>query len=62
MRKFLWMQITKDKYELPIAVADSAGQLAQITGENKSNIKTQAMRAMQGSSTSFIRIELEENE
>lgn len=26
----LWMKVTKDKYELPVAVADSATELAKI--------------------------------
>lgn len=28
----LWMMVSKDKYELPLAVADSAPQLAEMVG------------------------------
>lgn len=30
----VWMEITRDKYQLPIAVASSRKELAQITGKN----------------------------
>lgn len=28
----VWMMVSKDKYELPLAVADSAPQLAEMVG------------------------------
>lgn len=31
-RKPLWLMVTKDKYQLPLAVADTAAELAQIVG------------------------------
>lgn len=34
----LYMMVTKDKYELPIAVADTAEGLANMTGKNKHTI------------------------
>lgn len=36
--KYLWMKITNDKYELPIAIADSAAELARMTGTTKNNV------------------------
>lgn len=30
--KPLWLMVTKDKYQLPLAVADTAAELAQIVG------------------------------
>ena len=29
MKQMIWMMVTTDKYELPMAVADSAGELAR---------------------------------
>lgn len=29
---FLWMEISKDRYELPIHIADTAKELAELTG------------------------------
>lgn len=32
MKKYLWIAVTADELELPIAVADSQSQLAEILG------------------------------
>ena len=32
MRKFIWMAVTPDKYELPVAVADTALELGRMLG------------------------------
>lgn len=34
----LWLAVTADQYELPIAVADSIPQLAQMLGMNKGSL------------------------
>lgn len=34
----LWMCVTKDKYELPIAVADTAEELAKQIGLKSTNV------------------------
>lgn len=31
-QRFLWLEVTRDEYELPIYVADSAGELAKFAG------------------------------
>ena len=36
--KPLYLLVTKDKYQLPLAVADSANELARILGVNQSTI------------------------
>lgn len=37
---FVWMKVTKDKYELPVAVADSANELARILNTTANNISS----------------------
>lgn len=32
------MKVTNDKYRLPVAVADSAGELARIVGATKNTV------------------------
>lgn len=32
MGEYLWLAVTPDKYELPIAVADSAAELGRMLG------------------------------
>lgn len=34
----VWMMVTADKYELPLAVAESCGELADILGVTRSAI------------------------
>lgn len=36
----LWLAVSPDRYQLPEAVADSAAELARITGENLSVIRS----------------------
>lgn len=38
MKNVVYMAHTLDKYELPIAVADTVGELAQLCGTSKSTI------------------------
>ena len=42
--KYLWLLVTKDKYELPILVADTANELAKMTGTTKNNVVSQISR------------------
>lgn len=34
----IWMLVTSDEYELPLAVADTASELAEICGVRENNI------------------------
>ena len=36
----VWMKVTKDKYELPVAVADSANELARILNTTANNVNS----------------------
>lgn len=38
MRHNVWLKVTTDKYELPVAVADSAAELASLVGVKECNI------------------------
>lgn len=40
MGKYLWMAVTADEYELPIAVADTARELGEMIGSTKHNVET----------------------
>lgn len=33
--RFLWMEVSNDEYELPLAVADSALELAKVLGAER---------------------------
>jgi ribosomal protein L7Ae-like RNA K-turn-binding protein len=38
-KKYLWLAVTPDEYELPLIVADSAAELGRKCGISKSTIK-----------------------
>lgn len=44
----VWMEISQDKYELPLAVADTAKDLARICGVKLSTVRSSASRAHTG--------------
>lgn len=39
-KKKLYMEVTPDKYELPVRVADSVGELAEMCGCGKRTIQS----------------------
>lgn len=59
--KPLYLLVTKDKYQLPLAVADTAEELARIVGVNPSTIRK---CITQRKNTRYIRIyvDLEEDD
>lgn len=48
MGKYLWMLVEADKYELPLAVADSARELGEMVGSNKHNVETNVCKGSNG--------------
>lgn len=45
---YVWMEVTRDKYELPIVIADTARDLSRKCGATISTIKSSASRAHTG--------------
>lgn len=53
-----YMLVTEDKYELPIAVAESIEELAEITGVSTTSIRGAIWRAKKlGSKSKWIEVE-----
>ena len=44
----LWVATSRDGYAFPIAVADTAGELARMTGANEKTIRSIAARNKTG--------------
>jgi len=55
---YLWLWVTKDKYQLPIAVACSSRELAMITGRNLNTIQSSVSRWESGKlkKSSYVRV------
>lgn len=60
----VWMRITNDEYELPIAVANSAAELGRICGTNANAIRSAISHVKHGRKpfTSFICVEIDDKE
>ena len=59
--KVIWMKITKDEYELPVAVADTAAELARMLNVSVDTIySATSRRRNRGDKTAFIKVEVEE--
>lgn len=56
--------MTKDKYELPLAVADSAEELSRIVGVRSGTIRSSACHVKEGNRkrSSYRRVEVEDDE
>ena len=61
--QILYMAVTPDKFELPVAVADSLDEMEFMTGITKSNISCAITRRRSGKhiGIKFIKIECEED-
>lgn len=47
-REIIWMEVTKDKYELPVMVADSARELAEVHGVTRGSIESSECQYRKG--------------
>lgn len=58
----LYMEVTQDEYELPVAVASSVDQLSRLRGVAKSSIFSSISREKAGKSKSkYKRVEIEDD-
>ena len=48
MLKYFWLCVDTDEYELPIAVAETARELAEMVGSTKHNVEMFASRQSNG--------------
>ena len=59
----LWIKVTKDKYELPEAVADSVDQLAKMLGIPKNTIYSSISHAKKkGFNSIYRKVEIKDGE
>lgn len=63
MKQSVWMEITKDKYELPVIVASTAEELAILCGTTRNNVMSGACKGRKGLYKSrFVIVEIQEDE
>ena len=59
----IWIKVSHDEYELPLAVADTAEELAKICGISVATIyETRSRHVTKGQWSSYIKVETDVNE
>lgn len=59
----VWIKVTKDDLRLPIAIADSAAELARMTGTTSDNIHKCVYSARRrGGNSAFEVVEIDDDE
>lgn len=60
----IWMMVTQDEFELPLAIADSSDELAQICGTTANSIRSTVAKARKGiiKNPSYVLVKVEEGE
>lgn len=57
----LYIKVTQDKFELPIAVADTAGELAEMVGTSRNTVYSSIWHERNGKAwSSYKKVEVEE--
>lgn len=66
MEMAIWMETTLDKYELPVAVADTAAELAKLRGVSVDTIRAKVSKAKNGTGTikrsRFVKVEFDDTD
>lgn len=59
----VWMLVTKDKYQLPIAIADTSKELAKICGVSNRTVISGALRDKSGAvkKSRYIKVVVDDN-
>ena len=61
MKKRLWLKVTRDEYELPLAVADTSEELSRMLGLKRKSIMKQINKAKnKNRKCQYIVVEIEE--
>lgn len=59
MADYVYMKITRDEYELPVAVADSAAELSRILGLSVNTVRNALGNARRkGFRSQYIRVDV----
>ena len=64
MKNTIYMKITTDEYELPLAIADSIGELAKMLGVTKNHISSAISHYKRGTTKSccYVKVVLDDEE
>lgn len=54
----VWLEVTADKYELPVYMADTAAELARMAGISYAAIRSYVYRRQKGHGFKYIKVEI----
>ena len=59
----VWMLVTKDKYELPVIIAETSTELARICGVSNRTVISGALRSKSGKvkKSRYIKVEIDDD-
>lgn len=57
----IFMEVTMDEYQLPVAVADSPIKLAEIVGTTSQTIRSSAYHYRKGKRQRYISVDVEDD-
>lgn len=59
----VWILVTKDEFELPVAIADTAKELARICGVSNRTVISGALRSKSGKvkKSRYIKVEIDDD-
>lgn len=59
---YLYMKVTKDKYEFPVAIADSAAELARMVGVKTQTVQSCICRTKPGENCGYFKVKVEDED
>lgn len=61
-KQYVYMLVSKDEYQLPMAMADSAAELAEMTGTPLNTVRSTICKEKQGKlkRPRFVRVEIDD--
>lgn len=59
----VWILVTRDEFELPVAIADTAKELARICGVSNRTVISGALRSKSGKvkKSRYIKVEIDDD-
>ncbi len=62
-KQYVWMMVTFDEFELPLAVADTAAELGKLVGQSSNAITSAVSKAKhKGFRSRYHAVEIEDDE
>lgn len=58
----LYMKVTKDEYELPVAVAETKAELARMLGRTRESVQSAFFHAQKYKNPTYVVVEVEDDE